>query len=85
MKKLLGILVLGLLWCNVGFADVTSPPPQFDEKSLNKNILKHGWKVKSMTDGGLLATEIYTLTKDKWMLICTVRMHLEIKTVCKLP
>ena len=23
MKKLLGIIVLGLLWCNVGFADVT--------------------------------------------------------------
>ena len=22
MKKLLGILVLGLLWCNVGFADM---------------------------------------------------------------
>ena len=23
MKKLLGILVLGLLWCNVGFAEMT--------------------------------------------------------------
>ena len=22
MKKLLGILVLGLLWCNVGFAEM---------------------------------------------------------------
>ena len=24
MKKLLGILVLGLLWCNVGFAEIKS-------------------------------------------------------------
>ena len=24
MKKLLGILVLGLLWCNVGFADAAA-------------------------------------------------------------
>ena len=24
MKKLLGILVLGLLWCNVGFATITA-------------------------------------------------------------
>ena len=23
MKKLLGIVVLGLLWCNVGVADIT--------------------------------------------------------------
>ena len=84
MKKLSMILVLGLLWCNVGFADVTSPPPQFDEKSLNKNILEYGWKVKSVNDDSL-AIEIYTLTKDKWILICTVERILEIKTYCALP
>ena len=32
MKKLLGILVLGLLWCNVGFADGI--------KELNKKLLE---------------------------------------------
>jgi hypothetical protein len=34
MKKLLGILVLGLLWCNVGFAaDVNLKEPLWDQVS----------------------------------------------------
>ena len=37
MKKLLGIVVLGLLWCNVGFAD-----DQADRKKLIDNLInKH--------------------------------------------
>jgi len=35
MKKLLGILVLGLLWCNVGFAAENA-------EELNKNCIKKG-------------------------------------------
>jgi hypothetical protein len=33
------------------------------ENSLNKNILEYGWEIVSKTDGGLVATEIYTLKK----------------------
>ena len=40
MKKLLGILVLGLLWCNVGFAG------SFDSKKLEEECLASG-KTKS--------------------------------------
>ena len=37
MKKLLGILVLGLLWCNIGFAD-----DQAERKKLIDNLInKH--------------------------------------------
>jgi hypothetical protein len=47
MKKLLGIVVLGFLWCNVGFAYCYSDcpsPPKFDERSVEKNVFEHGWK-----------------------------------------
>jgi len=79
MKKHFLIILVALLWCNVGVAG-----PKYDEKSLNKNILEYGWKVKSVNDDSL-AIEIYTLTKDKWILICTVERILEIKTYCALP
>ena len=47
MKKLLGIVVLGLLCCNVGLAMCYSDcpsPPEFDSASVEKNIFEHGWK-----------------------------------------
>ena len=55
------------------------------ENSLNKNILEHGWKIVSQTDGGLVATEIYKLKKNGWILICNVQTAIEIRTDCKLP
>jgi len=53
MKKLLGILVLGLLWCNVGFAEVLNYVCQYkaaDKKiniqlNLEKNQIKHDNKI----------------------------------------
>lgn len=82
MKKIFNlILVLSLLWGgNAYAADV----PIY-ENNLNKNILKHGWIIESKSDGGLVATEIYHLKKNKWILICTVKTSPEISTICKLP
>ena len=36
MKKLLGILVLGLLWCNVGIAEIKYPESLFPADSYKK-------------------------------------------------
>ena len=35
MKKLLGIVVLGLLWCNVGFAEDKENLPKYGEDYTN--------------------------------------------------
>ena len=35
MKKLLGIVVLGLLWCNVGFADDQAKRKELIDKMIN--------------------------------------------------
>ena len=51
MKKLLGIIALGLLWCNVGFAEI----------ELNCKIDVH---VKSYSQLG--ATKNETTIYDKW-------------------
>ena len=40
MKKLLAILVLGLLWCNVGFADDISEY-QIEGISIGDSLLDH--------------------------------------------
>ena len=40
MKKLLGILVLGLLWCNVGFAENLKPNELLKAMCSNKTLKK---------------------------------------------
>ena len=66
MKKFLAIIVLGLLWCNVGFAEENKP--EYHLGSLNKNIIVHGWKIKSSkifkTKDGI-PYELYTLMNGK--------------------
>ena len=85
MKKLLGMIVLGLLWCNVGIAD---EEPKYSYSSINKNIIEYGWKIKSIksaTTKGYPA-EIYTLTKGKWIMKCAIRyVQTMISTTCDLP
>ena len=49
MKKLLGILVLGLLWCNVGFADDISEY-QIEGISIGDSLLDHLSKEKIITE-----------------------------------
>ena len=81
MKKLLGIVVLGLMWCNVGFAD---EKPKISYNSVNENIIKYGWKIKSIKSFSEM--EIYTLTKGKWIMKCRITYHLSnIFTWCVLP
>ena len=84
MKKLLGIVVLCLLWCNVGFAE----EPNYDRKSINKNINEYGWKHKNKTmeKYGKDPMEIHTLTNKNWTLKCSIiYSYLEISTYCKIP
>ena len=80
MKKLLGIMVLGLLWSGNAYSNEAP----YYENSLNTNILEYGWEIVSKTDGGLVATEIYTLKKNNWTLICNVDTA-QITTICALP
>ena len=71
MEKLLSIIVLGLLLS--GNANAYEPP-SYDKISLNVNILTHEWSVKSsiMSNSSPLHIEIYTLTKNNWILKCTL-------------
>ena len=72
MKKLLGILVLGLLWCNVGIAEIKTPKlnQDYSDRDLNLNILKYNWKIDKVRSTN--EADIYILKKDKWMLYCIV-------------
>ena len=80
MKKLLGIIVVSLSLSGNAYAE-----EPYYENSLNKNILEHGWEIVSKNDGGLTATEIYTLKKNNWILICNVQTAITITTTCSLP
>ena len=52
MKKLVGIVVLGLLWCNVGFAKVTYLSCENKEDEFKTSlILDHDNKKTVMVDG----------------------------------
>ena len=68
MKKLLGIVVLGLLWCNIGFAeDKKELKWDIDYSSdLNGNIINYGWKIKSVRKTN--DKEIYILNKNNWIM-----------------
>ena len=68
MKKLLAILVSCLLLCCTTYAE--EPKPKYAAYSLNKNIIEHGWKIKSKRFTS--EKDIYTLTKDKWILVCQI-------------
>ena len=81
MKKLLGILVLGLLWCNVGFAE---------ELTIN-SLLQDGYKIikneTKVADGRVI--KIITLTKGKSYVICAAKItggtSVYISTTCEKP
>ena len=80
MKKLLGILVPGLLLCNVGFAEEIKWP-KYNFSSFNYNIIKHKWK---HTGGfkGEGAVQVMTLKKNQWILYCALYLG---DTECWLP
>ena len=84
MKKLLGIVVLGLLWCNVGFADDKKELKALKDYSwdLNDNIINFGWKIKSKRNTSKY--DIYILTKNSWILYCVVEIE-DLRTKCSIP
>ena len=63
MKKLLGILVLGLLWCNVGFADV-----KFQKTKLKiDDLVQNGYRLFTVQlDGQVVGKGVYVFTKDSY-------------------
>ena len=85
MKKILWMyLVLGLLFCNVGFTE----QPKYDQNSINININLYNWKHISKNFSILNNTpiEIITLTKEHWMLKCIILYNdLKITTLCEIP
>ena len=48
MKKLLGIIVLGLLWCNVGFADVAKDALTYIKET--EDLLKGNYKCEDIIE-----------------------------------
>ena len=84
MKKLLGILVLGLMFCNVGFADDKKELKVLKDYSfdLNDNIINFGWKIKSIRNTSKY--DIYILTKNSWILYCVVEIE-DLRTKCSIP
>ena len=81
MKKFLAIIILGLLWCNVGFAE---------ELTIN-SLLKDGYKIikneTKVADGKVI--KIITLTKGKSYVICATKISggtlVYIRTACEKP
>ena len=79
MKKLLGIVVLGLLWCNVGFAEEYKPP-KYSVGSLNFNIVKYKWKQAGSYNQG--AARVIKLKKGQYILNCALFID---DTKCWMP
>jgi len=80
IKKLLAIIVLGLLWCNVGFADEVEKP-KYDTNNFNNNIIKYKWKHMGSfkAENGI---PVQTLKNGQWNLYCAIVIK---KTICWLP
>ena len=70
MKKLLAIVVLGLLWCNVGFAEIVN-------KSMQE-LLNDNFKItaEEFASQGNYALKIFTLKKGKIVIICSLKLRL---------
>jgi hypothetical protein len=72
MKKLLGILVLLLLWCNVGFAEILDLGKGVKIKILNNHeyfeVPFSDYTKMNMKDTGVSALEIDQIIKDQELL-----------------
>ncbi len=69
MKKLLGIVVLGLLWSNISFADDKK------EKKLMNDYLDDGWDISKKVDIDENGLRTYTLKKRNNIVLCHVWLH----------
>ena len=86
MKRFLIIAVMGLLWSNVGFADSPLEDDDYDSRSLNNNLTKHGWKIDSVKQVSIYKEpyDIYILKKKGWILYCKIEIAYS-NTVCDAP
>ena len=84
MKKLFLYVFLGLLWCNVGFADAKKELVLLKDYSLdlNDNIVNYGWKIKSVRNTS--THDIYILKKNAWIQYCTVEID-SLRSRCNIP
>ena len=80
IKKLLAIIVQGLLCNNFSFANEVEKP-KYDTNNFNKNIIKYKWK----HTGSFKAqngVHVQTLKNGQWNLYCAIVIE---NTICWLP
>ena len=86
MKKLICILVLGLLWSNVGYSNPNNPTNEWlKDKTVNQLTQEYGYKLFSVISERSNTT-LYTLTNRKIVVSCVVASgNPKIKFYCFLP
>ena len=74
MKKLLGILVLGLLWCSASFAEEKIKLPEEWVPVTVNSLVKKGFKIIDVQEVVTLKGPVllYTLQKSKEVFLCRV-------------
>ena len=65
MKKLLGIFVLGLFWCNVGFASDTTLKVGLYILDINEKKYKNKLEIKDIEIGKIMIDEPYSFALVK--------------------
>ena len=81
MKRAIISLIIILFFSNVASAN---DKPNYSAISLNDNLIKYNWKIKSKRSTP--DRDIYTLKKNKWILVCQIKYSsLDIFTNCLLP
>ena len=86
MKKLLGILVISLLWGNISYSNPNNPTNEWlADKKVNQLIQEYGYKLFSVIPSGS-STTLYTLINRKIVVSCMVASgNPEMKLYCFLP
>jgi hypothetical protein len=86
MKKLLGIIVLGLLWGNVSYSNPNNPTNEWlKDKTVNQLTQEYGYMLFSVINDGS-NTVLYTLTNKKIVVSCVVASgNPKVKFYCFLP
>ena len=86
MKKFLGIIVLGLLWCSVSYSNPNNPTNEWlKDKTVNQLTQEYGYKLFSVIPSGS-STTLYTLINRKIVVSCMVASgNPEMKLYCFLP
>ena len=86
MKKLLGILVISLLWGNISYSNPNNPTNEWlADKTVNQLIQEYGYKLFSVIPSGN-STTLYTLINRKIVVSCMVASgNPEMKLYCFLP